>query len=140
MLTISPEQLDQLNDAAERRFEAQLAGTINTLLPKAVARLNGQGNTRLLEAIRTGRERAAAYRIGEPPDVAVFITFLVAATDFDQQSRERLRDWTAPFLQREGSPGGVRLALAEHTMRRKAPGDPLASRLCTLVDTVRKAF
>lgn len=140
MLTISQQQLDEFNELAERRFESHLAGTITTLLPKVVARLNGQGETRLLEAIRTGRERAAGFDIGEPPDVAVFIAFLVAAADLDEQGRNRLRDWSVPFLQRAGSPGGVRLALAEHALRRKANTDALAAHLCSLADAVRDRF
>jgi hypothetical protein len=140
MLTISQRQLDELNELAERRFESHLAGTISTLLPKVVARLNGQGKARLHEAIRTGRERAAGYDIDGPPDVAVFIAFLVAAVDLDEQGRNRLRDWTVPFLQRAGSPGRVRLALAEHALRRKAPTDALAAQLCTLADAVRGRF
>jgi hypothetical protein len=140
MLTISQQQLDEFNEIADRQFEMQLAGAISTLLPQAVARLNGQGQTKLREAIRSGRERAAKFQIDQPPDVAVFTAFLVAAIDFDEEGRKRLRDWTIPYLQREGSPGQVRLALAEQMLRRKARNDALAVRLCSLVDAVRESF
>jgi hypothetical protein len=140
MITISQRQLDEFNEIADRRFEAHLAGAISKLLPKEVARLNGQGQTKLLEAIRSGRERAASFHIDEPPDVAVFTAFLLAAIDFDEEGRRRLRDWTVPSLKREGSPGGVRLALAEQVLRRKARSDALAARLCSLVDAVRESF
>jgi hypothetical protein len=141
MLTISQKQLDLLNDVADDRFEARLTRLMKTALPDTVAKLaTADAGNGLLAMIRSARERAAAHDITEDADVAVFTAFLIADSDFDAVRKTRFREWVVPSLLRETSPGQVRLALAEHILRRKASGDAFAAFLCAIVDTVRKSF
>jgi hypothetical protein len=141
MLRITQKQLDVFNDLADHRFEARLASTIKKALPEAVAHLDQRdAATGLLALIRTARERAATYNIVEGADVAVFSAFLVAASASDNDGKTRFREWVVPFLERKGSPGPVKLALAEQMLRRKAASDAYAGWLCSLVETVRKSF
>jgi|SRR4051794_33548082 len=137
MLNLTQRQFDRMNDAMDDAFESRLVKVIAGALRELA---DPPSDSELRELVRTGRERGAALNITADLDVAVFAAFMVAISRFNKEESARFRAWVVPHLQREGSAGQVRIALAERSLRGKASEHALAARMCALVDSVRTAF
>lgn len=137
MLTIRQRQFDQLNDVMDDAFESRLVDVIAKALVDVPDRPK---DGELRELVHTSRERAAMLNITADADVAVFVAFVVASFRFNKEEGAQFRAWIVPFLQRESSAGGARMALAERSLRGKAAEHALAARMCALADSVRSAF
>jgi hypothetical protein len=136
MLNITDQQFAYLNDAMDDAFESRLVKVIGKALGEVAASKDGE----LRQVIRTSRERAATLNITADTDVAVFAAFVVAIARFNKEERTQFRGWIGPHLEREGSSGQVRIALAERSLRGKCSEHALAARMCAIVDLMRSEF
>jgi hypothetical protein len=135
-LKFSQFQFDQLNEIADDLYELRLVKALATIFETAPDRPD---ELELRELSQRSRLRAAALGISAPGDSAVFALFVAASSRFDKEELDQFQEWVTQFLQRESSPGEVKVALAEQMLRSQAAVHPLAARMCEMAASIRTA-
>ena len=135
-LKFSQSQFDQLNDLADDLYGLRLVKALAKVLETTP---NRPDELKLRELSQHSRLRAAALGISAQGDAAVFALFVAASYSFAKEELSQFQAWVTPYLQRESSPGEVKVALAEEMLRNQAARHPLAARMSQMAASVRTA-
>ena len=135
-LKFSQSQFDQLNDLADDLYGLRLVKALAKVLETTP---NRPDELKLRELSQHSRLRAAALGISAQGDAAVFALFVAASSSFAKEELSQFQEWVTQSLQRESSPGEVKVALAEEMLRTQAALHPLAARMSEMAASIRTA-
>lgn len=99
MLSIRPEQMQTLSEAARKGFDDMMVVHLKKFFPQ---RAKVAGEAKLREFIRSGVKRAATYNIKAKRDVSRYIDLMMTfGPDFD---KDKQLPWAGEILKTRNSP------------------------------------
>lgn len=141
MFTMTEGQMDSLAKGVDVRIHARLARCVADVFPEAAAQL-GHGaaeGSAFDDWLRKALVLGQRFGIDEAADQAVFLA-LAAATIEVAPTRPGFLGFTRPVLERETTPGPVKLAWIEQRLASLAESDAVAANMLQRVRAARAHF